>query len=148
MDRSSGAARQCGKPKRIHPNRLQLLGLWLAPREADFCSVLFCPGVMVQASRAFLAICLMAQVAPSVASPLSNSLQAAARRCFESPAMARCDAVWDLSADLKEQADKNDQLSCHTSVLTVEAMVSMVKRGGQDPVHQQAALEALARDCP
>lgn len=95
-----------------------------------------------------LAAGLMAQAAPGVTSPLSNSLQATARRCFESAAVASCDAVWDLSAHLKEEADNTDQLRCHTSVLTVEAMVSMVQLGAQDPVRQKAALEALAKDCP
>ena len=103
---------------------------------------------MVRASLAVLAACLMAQVGSGLASPLSNTLQATARRCFDSPAAASCDAVWDLSADLKEQADKKDQLRCHTSVLAVEAMVSMVQQGAKDPVHQKSALEALTRDCP
>lgn len=103
---------------------------------------------MVHCVRAFLVVGLMAQAAPGFASPLSNRVEAAARRCFESPAAGRCDAVWNLSADLKEQADRADQLRCHTSVLTLEAMVSMAKLGAQDLPHQQQALEALARDCP
>lgn len=105
-------------------------------------------GAMVHASRVLLVAGLIAQASPSWASPLATRLQATARRCFENPLVAPCDAVWDLSADLKEQADRAEQLRCHTSVLTVEAMVSMVKRGAKDPVHQQAALEALSRDCP
>jgi hypothetical protein len=88
---------------------------------------------------------------PAIATPLSNSLQATARRCFESAAVSSCDAVWDLSLpNLKEEADKRDQLRCHTSVLTVEAMVSTVQLGAQDPVRQKPALkalEALAKGC-
>ena len=81
-------------------------------------------------------------------SDLSTSLLDAASGCFAGSAMARCDAVWDLSAALKAQADKSNELHCYTSVLVVEAMVSMEKRGYQDPSRQQAALEGLTRDCP
>lgn len=103
---------------------------------------------MVDLARSVLVVVLIVQAGRGVASPLSNRLEAAARHCFESPDPARCDAVWDLSAELKEQADSKDQFRCHTSALTVEAMVSMARQGVQDVPHQQAALEAMERDCP
>lgn len=104
---------------------------------------------MVHAARAALLLaCLLAQAAPSSAGPLAVSLQQAASRCFASPTPAGCDAVWSLSATLKEQADKNNQLHCYTSVLTVEAMVAMAQRGDAELRRQQAALQDLSSDCP
>jgi hypothetical protein len=117
-------------------------------RQADLPQLACCTAVMVPAARAALIACLIAHAAPSLASPLATRLQDAAGRCFEDPAASSCDAVWDLSAALKEQADKANQLRCYTSVLSVEAMVSMAKRGARDPGRQQAALGALTSDCP
>ena len=91
---------------------------------------------------------LLCLAGPGGASPLSEQLQSTAQRCFTGPALASCDAVWDLSDALKQQADKRDQLRCYTTVLDLEAMVSMVRMGIQDPAHQQQALQAMARDCP
>ena len=91
---------------------------------------------------------LLALAVPSGASPLSEQLQFTARRCFASPAGASCAAVWNLSDALKQQADKRDLLRCNTSVLSVEAMVSMAEMGIQDPGHQQQALQAVAAECP
>jgi hypothetical protein len=103
---------------------------------------------MVHAARAALLAALIAQAAPSLASPLSSRLLAVAGGCFESPVPARCDAVWDLSNALKEQAERSDQLRCYTSVLVLESMVSMTKWGRNDPRRQQAALEGITKDCP
>ena len=101
---------------------------------------------MVPAARAAVIACLLGLAAPAVASPLTT-LQDTARRCFETAAAAACDAVWDRSDRLKEQAENRGQLRCYTALLALEANVAKLKFGTQDPVHQAQALQDTSLYC-
>ena len=101
---------------------------------------------MVHATRAALVACLVGLAAPALAGSLST-LQDTARRCFETGAASACDAVWDLSDPLKQQADSRGQLRCYTALLALEANVSKLKRGSQDPLHQAQALQDISLYC-
>ncbi len=102
---------------------------------------------MVAAARAAVFACLLGLASPAFASPLTN-LQLAARRCFESPSAAGCDGVWDLSAQLKQQADSANQLRCYTALLGLEANVAKAKLGRPDPAHEVQALQDTTSYCP
>jgi len=102
---------------------------------------------MVPAIRAGAVACLLGLATPAFATPLT-SLQQAASRCFESPSAARCDGVWDLSDQLKQQADRSNQLRCYTAVLALEANVAKARLGRPDPAHQAEALRDTATYCP
>lgn len=102
---------------------------------------------MVPAARAGVLACLIGLATPAFASPLTD-LQLAARRCFESPSEARCDGVWDLSAQLKKQADSANQLRCYTALLALEANVAKARLGRPDPVHEVQALQDTSSYCP
>lgn len=101
---------------------------------------------MLTALRAALIGGLLALASPVLASPLST-LQDRARRCFESAAVSVCDAVWDLSDQLKQQADNRGQLRCYTALLALEANVSKLKLGTADSVHQAEALRDTGLYC-
>lgn len=101
---------------------------------------------MVRVARAAALAGLLGLATPADASPLS-SLQQTARSCFESPSAARCDGVWDLSDQLKKQADSSNQLRCYTALLALEANVSKAKLGRPDPVHEVQALEDTSAYC-
>lgn len=101
---------------------------------------------MQLAARAAGLAVLLGLVPPAFASALT-SLQQAARRCFESPSAAQCDGVWDLSAQLKQQADRSNQLRCYTAVLALEATVAKARLGRPDPAQQNEALQDTSRDC-
>jgi hypothetical protein len=102
---------------------------------------------MVQAARAGVLAVLLSLAPPAFATALTN-LQQAARRCFESPSAARCDGVWDLSDQLKKQADRSNQLRCYTALLALEANVAKARLGRADPVHQDQALQDTSAYCP
>lgn len=102
---------------------------------------------MVPVARAGLLACLLGLATPASATALT-SLQLAARRCFESPSAAACDGVWDLSAQLKQQADRSNQLRCYTALLALEANVAKARLGTSDPVRQAMALQETSSYCP
>lgn len=102
---------------------------------------------MVPAVRAAVFAGLLGLAIPAVASPLTT-LQQAARSCFESPSAVRCDGVWDLSDQLKKQADANNQLRCYTALLALEANVSKASLGRPDPIHEAQALQDTTAYCP
>lgn len=102
---------------------------------------------MLPAARAGVLACLFGLTTPAIASPVTI-LQQAASRCFESPSADRCDGVWDLSDQLKQQADRSNQLRCYTAVLALEANVAKARLGRPDPVHQVQALQDTASYCP
>ncbi len=102
---------------------------------------------MHRALRAGVLASLLALAAPADATPLS-SLQQAASSCFESPSAARCDGVWDLSAQLKQQADRTNQLRCYTAVLALDANVAKARLGRPDPTHEVQALQETSTYCP
>lgn len=102
---------------------------------------------MVHAARAAVLASLIGLATPAFATALS-SLQQAARRCFESPSAASCDGVWDLSDQLKHQADRSNQLSCYTALLALEANVVKARLGSSDPARQAQALHDTSAYCP
>lgn len=102
---------------------------------------------MVHVARAGVLACLIGLATPAFASALT-SLQLAARRCFESPSAAACDGVWDLSDQLKQQADRSNQLRCYTALLALEANVAKARLGRPDPARQTQALQDTTAYCP
>ncbi len=103
---------------------------------------------MAHAARAGLLTWLIAMAGSAMAMTPLTTLQQAASQCFANPSAARCDGVWDLSAQLKQQAEKNEQLGCYSSLLALESMVSMAKLGSQDHAQQTKALQTTSRECP
>lgn len=101
---------------------------------------------MVPAARAAVLACLLALATPAWAGSF-NGLQQAARRCFESPSAVHCDGLWDLSAELKQQADKSNQLRCYTALLALEANVAKARLGSPDPARQASALQETSEYC-
>lgn len=101
---------------------------------------------MVRAARAVVLACLFGLATPAYAGSFTG-LQQAARRCFESPSAALCDGLWDLSAELKQQADKSNQLRCYTALLALEANVAKARLGAPDPARQARALEETSAYC-
>lgn len=102
---------------------------------------------MVLAARAAVLASLLGLATPAVAGALT-SLQQAASRCFASPSAATCDGVWGLSDQLKQQADRTNQLRCYTAVLALEANVAKARLGRSDPAHQAEALRDTSTYCP
>ena len=103
---------------------------------------------MALAARAAVLIGLIGMAGPAIAMSGLSSLQQAASQCFADPTSARCDGFWDLSAQLKKRADDNEQLRCSSSLLALEAMVSMAKLGSQNHAQQAEALQTTSRECP
>jgi hypothetical protein len=101
---------------------------------------------MVRAARAAVLAALLGLASPAFAGSYT-ALQQAARRCFESPSAARCDGLWDLSAALKQQADRSNQLRCYTALLALEANVAKARLGAPDPTRQASALEETSSYC-
>lgn len=101
---------------------------------------------MVHPVRAGALACLLGLAAPADATPLAT-LQEAATRCFESPSAASCDGVWDLSDQLKKQADSSNELRCYTAVLALEANVAKARLGRPDPAHEAQALQDTSTYC-
>jgi len=101
---------------------------------------------MLQVTRAGVLACLLGLAPSAFASGLA-SLQQAASRCFESPSAARCASVWDLSAQLKQQADRTGALRCYSAVLALEAAVAKASLGGTDAAQQDRALRDTTSDC-
>jgi len=101
---------------------------------------------MASPTRAAALVCLLGLAAPVHAGAITD-LQQAARRCFESPSAARCDGVWDLSAQLKQHADRSNQLRCYTAVLALEANVAKARLGASDPARQSEALQDTSAYC-
>ncbi|MEB3200929.1 MAG: hypothetical protein VKK62_10445 [Synechococcaceae cyanobacterium] len=101
---------------------------------------------MAFAPRAGVLAGLILLAAPAIATPLST-LQQNAAQCFSNPASASCNAVWDLSHQLKQRAGNAYQLRCYTSLLALEAMVAMAKLGYRDPAEQAQSLDTTSREC-
>jgi len=103
---------------------------------------------MAHAARAAVLIGLIGMAGPALAMPALSTLQQVASQCFANPTAAGCDSFWDLSAQLKQQADNKDQLRCYSSLLALEAMVSMAKLGSQNHAQQAEVLQTTSQDCP
>lgn len=101
---------------------------------------------MVHAARAGVLAGLLCLATPAFASALT-SLQQMASRCFASPSAASCDGIWDLSDQLKQQADKSNQLRCYTALLALEANVAKARLGRPDPAHEALALQDTSTYC-
>jgi hypothetical protein len=102
---------------------------------------------MVPAAHAVVLAGLFVLATPALASSLT-SLQQAASRCFGSPSADHCAGVWDLSNQVKHQADKSNHLRCYSAVLALEANVAKASLGSSDAKQQAEALEETSRYCP
>jgi hypothetical protein len=103
---------------------------------------------MTHAARAGVLLCLIVMAGSAMAMTSLTTLQQKASQCFANSGAAGCNGFWDLSAQLKQQADKHEQLRCYSSLLALEAMVSMAALGSQDPARQAEALQTTSRECP
>ena len=103
---------------------------------------------MALAARAGVLLCLIGMAGSAMAMTSLTTLQQKASQCFANPNPAGCNGFWDLSAQLKQQADKGEQLRCYSSLLALEAMVSMATLGSQDSARQSEALQTTSRECP
>jgi len=71
-----------------------------------------------------------------------------AAHCAGNPGGDACLQFWPLSHRLKQQAERTNQLSCYTSLLALEAVVTLAKLGDADATRLNVTLQDVEATCP